>query len=318
MRNEKRTRHKTLRNASGAPRQRTFQPPPPTKSKYLHQFLQSNEYIEELAFHHFRDFANDDQKLDELGPLPPPPFEIPTPPCHSSISWNYDPQSRVYVVDFSSVDCIPNEQKLFLGLVMERDDITVICEGLHDWSFDVQQFLHEFGCSFGDRSYEKFRQFMPRYDDSGVLEYEEQDGYTTLNVKHEYLNYLARYVYGGSDFHSCEFDLQQTKSSAVVAEETLDSAVDDAGITDNQEPCIYMTDVEMATRFPSFDRLYKKKFKMEEILPGGNWCLMSHVRDGCRWRRLKYIYASNQSCFSNAAPRTIATVYGTEFVYLSR
>jgi hypothetical protein len=252
----------------------------PPASNHLHEFATSPFYIEELAYHHYHAFSSDDADLDQLGPLPPPPSEIPSPPHHISITWTYDPESRVYLGDFSSVAVIPKDQKQFLGSLMERDDITVICEGLFVKVTDVKIFLDLLACTFGIRCqrYGKFRRFKRcQSPKTGFTDYEEMDGYVTMNVKKDYLNYVARKVYGGSDFSSCAFDLQtpiETKAdagseAAVTTDLKTNAPPDDLSI--------YMTDVEMARYFPQFDKEYKQKFKMKEILPGGKWCLMRHV-----------------------------------------
>jgi hypothetical protein len=265
----------------------------PPASNHLHEFATSPFYIEELAYHHYHAFASEDADLDQLGPLPPPPSEIPSPPVHCSITWTYDPESRVYLGDFSSVAVIPKDQKLFLGSLMERDDITVIMEGLYEEVTDAKNFLGLLGCRFDRRRFGKFRRFKRCHSpETGFTDYEEVDGYITMNVNQDYLNYVARKAYGGSDFWSCAFDLQmpiETKADAgsdlVI---TTDLAVEantarktnaTPGPLDDtsHDQSISMTDVEMTRHFPQFNRDYKQKFKMKEILPGGDWCLMSHV-----------------------------------------
>jgi hypothetical protein len=280
-----------LESRTRPPRPIHAPPPVPTESEHLHEFLKG-DYIEELAFHHYREPYVKDEDLDQLGPLPPPPSEIPRPPHHCSITWTYDPKTRVYLGDFSSVAIIPKDQKWFLGSLMERDDITVICEGLYKKFTDVKKFLYLLGCKFGHHRYGKFRRFIRRQSpDTGFIDYQEIDGYVTMNVKKDYLNYVARKAYGGSDFDSCAFDLQTpVENEPVVGSEaaiTTESAVEgNAAVkTDTTDPLddvsleqsIYMTDVEMAGRYPRFDKEYKQNFKMKEILPGGKWCLMSHV-----------------------------------------
>jgi hypothetical protein len=282
------------RQGSHLPGFRFSRTPIPTESQYLHEFSKSSAYIEELAFHHYKQFTNDDDDLDRLEPLPPPPSEIPLPPRHGSIAWNYNAETRVYLGDFTTVSVIPHDQKMFLGSLMERDDITVICEGLYDKVIDVKQFLHSLGCCFGKTPYGKFRQFMRRQShETGFTDYEEKDGYIAMDVKEKYLNYLARNAYGGSDFDTCTFDLQTPiDTKTMVESDAIVSTVLAAGAntgekTDTTDPLddisqdrsIYMTDVEIASRFPRFDREYKEKFKMKEILPAGKWCLMSHVCD---------------------------------------
>jgi hypothetical protein len=244
----------------------------PDGSPREHAFSTSPYCLEEREMNQHPQYSSDDADLDRLGPLPPPPPEIPPPPPHTSITWTYDPASRVYLGDFSSVSSIPRDQKNFVAFLLERNDITVICEGLYDPVTDVKPFLRALGDHFGDVPYDQFRHFTRRSSqDTGFTEYEEEDGYLVLDVKTEYFNYLARYVYGAHDFDSCTFDLQ--KPVKTTGKTNKSNSVDN-----NLNQCIYMTDVAMREHFPEFDQKYKDAFKMKDFLPAGNSCLMKQVR----------------------------------------
>jgi hypothetical protein len=300
---------------------------PKEKSHYLHQFMDGS-YVEELAFHYYFDQFSSDAELDQLDPLPPPPSEIPTPPPSDnsdidsmSISWSYDPESRIYLGNFSRATNIPNSHKEFVGHLMERDDITVICEGLYDHNINTKQFLSEFGRCFGENPYGKFRQFNRKQTgDNKFASYEEVDGYSVRNVSSDYLNYLAQSVYGAAEFDSCTFD-SHTIADSMEMSGPIES--DDSV----NEQCIYMTDVEMATHFPRFDRDYKLQFKMKEILPGGTWCLMNHVRSFDRFSvSFQFPYSMPSEVptdhfiapFAPLASGTIPTVHGTKSLYFAR
>lgn len=73
------------------------------------------------------------------------------------------------------------------------------------------------------------------------------DGSLVMNVKKDYLDYVAWNVYGGSDFETCTFDLEiPIEMDAVVGSDAIlmtDMSAD-AGTTttkDNHDHCIYMT-----------------------------------------------------------------------------
>lgn len=281
--------------------------------------------------HHCGTVADDDDALKRLAPLPPPPSEIPIPPPHPTIAWHFEEASRVYVGDFTSVDIIPREQKWFIGSLMERDDITVILEGLYDQSIDIPSFLDTLGRSFSDAPFAKFRQFSRQPSHvTGRIEYEEMDGFLAMDVSTEYLDYLARHVYGASDFETCTFDLQnliETNAGVVsdarcptnVAADANTAMKSGAPSTEDttHDKCIEMSDVEMAAHFPRFDRQYKNSFKMKEILPGGAWCWMSHVCDFVGyWPFLLLQYVVSPIVI--VASGTIATIFGAESLYFSR
>ena len=218
------------------------------KNNYNNDADNQNYYSEELAYHYYYDQAYEMRKQQQqqrkqhttthcrspsstssmLEPLPPPP-PIPEPPSqqqqqhedhvdlnpqnHPEITWTYDPTSRIYLVDFSKVPngtAIPMIQKHFLGTLMERDDITVVCEGLYDHTHFInadymKDFLYDLGYNFGTIPYAKFRQFKRivtnTTDDRTVknkeyVTYEEVDGYRSMNVLSEYIPYLQQTVFG--------------------------------------------------------------------------------------------------------------------------
>ena len=48
-------------------------------------------------------------------------------------------------------------------------------------------------------------------------------------------------------------------------------------ISDVQNRCLYMYDVDIETFVPHLFKKFKEGFRMEEILPGGGWCMMNAV-----------------------------------------
>ena len=94
---------------------------------YLHLFMNKDiAYIEELAFHYY-----DNKEEKEFLSLPKPQeFSLIPPVSDGCVQWSNDGQTRVVIADFSRVDVVTCNEKLYLGELMERDDITVVCEGL--------------------------------------------------------------------------------------------------------------------------------------------------------------------------------------------
>ena len=116
-------------------------------------------------------------------------------------------------------------QKQFLGSLMERDDITVICEGLYDHSHFInteymKDFLYDLGYNFGTIPYGKFRQFNrivtnTVHDETTTTKehvtYEEVDGYRFMNVMSEYIPYLKEKVF--CEARPEKNDIDETKDS---------------------------------------------------------------------------------------------------------
>ena len=48
-------------------------------------------------------------------------------------------------------------------------------------------------------------------------------------------------------------------------------------IDDATSVVFYLLDLDLAQYFGSFDKRFKKKHKMKEILPAGSWCMLTHV-----------------------------------------
>ena len=110
-----------------------------------------DEYIEETGFlYHDSKSTQDCKKLnlneepvDELSPIPRTEFNpMKGIPEGTSIKWSYDQDKRVLLANFKDIPLNEEVSDLDLKLFahfMERDDITLISEGL----FDTQQFISE-------------------------------------------------------------------------------------------------------------------------------------------------------------------------------
>lgn len=76
-----------------------------------------------------------EESVEEVGSIPPPP-PLPTEkdfPTNSNATWSIDPHSRVLLGNFTQVHGRVSKEDLdFLGRMMERDDLTVISEGIFD------------------------------------------------------------------------------------------------------------------------------------------------------------------------------------------
>ena len=79
-------------------------------------------YIEELAF----DYYDNQAEMEKLSLPKPQEFSSIPPKMDGGAQWIYDCKTRVVIADFSRVDVVTWNEKLYLGKLMERDDITVV------------------------------------------------------------------------------------------------------------------------------------------------------------------------------------------------
>ncbi len=141
----------------------------------------------------------------ELQPLPSPP-PLPDFPDTGFCQWSFDEPSRVLLAKFLPFKgeklfgkiMVNPEDERFLLRMMERDDITVISEGLAD-EINASLWTKEYitGC-IGSEYHHKFRAFQKKSravtnDDSAtMIEYhEEQSGWYSMKVA-SYFEYLEK------------------------------------------------------------------------------------------------------------------------------
>ena len=121
--------------------------------------LSDYQYREELAWR----FHNENRALNWLRPLPPPPPDPDFPTgISTSCRWSFDPETRVVLANFRSTEgsvVVSQSDKERLYRLMERDDVTLITEGLAD-RLDPQLWDLEYIMSLvGSEYYYRFRRF---------------------------------------------------------------------------------------------------------------------------------------------------------------
>lgn len=232
-------------------------------SKYLHTFRnEDTPYIEELAYHHYAGLNPTDRVSQPI----PKPKPVPKPFSDSTtVKWTYNETTRVYLVDFSNVEHVSTGHKQFLGELMERDDITVICEGLLGGMpvVSTDELLNELADSFRKDPYHRFRRFQKTIGDDGFVTFVELDHFVSMKVS-DFVTYLAMLQGKGGDSSVVVYD-PTGKPHTITASEAFDIV-------------FYMVDVDMPKWLFTLNEEYKNKFKIKEILPGGAWCLMNYVR----------------------------------------
>ena len=65
---------------------------------------------------------------------------------------------------------------------MERDDITVVCEGLFSQLERVKDFLDVVDHALGNEPHHKLRKFVRRKEEDDLYRYSECEGYTSRKL----------------------------------------------------------------------------------------------------------------------------------------
>ena len=212
-----------------------------------------DHFIEELAYQYC---TNE----DNLEPLPKPlDFLFSPPQLDDGVLWSIDEKNRIVTANFSEVSVIDLEHKRYLGQLMERDDITVISEGLHP-TLKVESVMKYLKVNYGSRSYHNFRQFDQIVTEGNFVSYQEKDGQVCMKVS-DYVNYLNM--------------LQEESQPKTFSYVNGDGKV--VGFEDVTKVIFYMLDVDMQSCMHWMDQEFKDNSKMKETLPGGAWCMMNYV-----------------------------------------
>ncbi|KAK1736014.1 hypothetical protein QTG54_013150 [Skeletonema marinoi] len=185
--------------------------------------------------------------------------------------------------------------------MMERDDITVISEGLAD-EISASLWTKEYitGC-IGSEYHHKFRAFQKKSrtvatkdDSTSTIEYhEEQRGWYSMKVA-SYFDYLEK--------RRSVQDKQQEESDISDGSEKMFSFEDSNGkehCINAEEVSLYMVDVDLIKLLPkSFEDL-QNNFKLSSILPGGSHCMMNAVNINGRPFMGPNLYITPPSSFTH-------------------
>ena len=217
-----------------------------------------NFFIEELAFK----YCSTSKNLQEnIAPLPKPIDFVWAPPQRQDgVKWILqDKAMRLVLANFRGVTDIHFEHKRYLAELLEKDEVTVICEGLRT-APDAKAFLETLCCDFGKDPYYNFGQF-DKIEKDGFSFYKEQNEKVSMKACdfHNYLNIM-------------QSDEDQPKSFTYK-----NGAGENVVIKDVTKVAFYMLDVNMEEHMHLLLEQFNATFKMKEILPGGVWCMMHHV-----------------------------------------
>ncbi|KAL7553995.1 hypothetical protein ACHAWF_017589 [Thalassiosira exigua] len=216
----------------------------------------------------------------ELPPLPPPP-PLPEMPSTECCTWSFDEKSRVLLANFR--DCqyakqkrkikVAHEDEQFLLIMMERDDITVISEGLAD-SIDSSFWTREFieGC-IGSEFHHKIRGFAR--EPLEAKQVKEKKGWYSMQVS-DYFRYLDQRM----SVKRAKLDKPETNGVPSGVEDEF-SFINSEGQSDSvnvDREALYMIDLDLVKLLPLAFEDFQRNFELPGILPGGGHCMMNAVR----------------------------------------
>ena len=237
--------------------------------------------------------------VDDLKAIPPPQ-DLPSFPDTGLCTWSFDEETRVLLADFRDASRQKGcqikkphlEDEMFLFRMMERDDITVVSEGLAD-AMDPTLLSREYfdGC-IGNKYHHRVRQFESISTDgqaSGGVHTrvsKEKDGMLSMKFS-DYFRYLDRRQAANvqdenappGETNTFTFvDANDETKTVKVDEDALVSATRLDRVSYHALTSIYhqyLLDVDMVKLLPQlFDDL-KNNFMLPSILPGGSHCMMN-------------------------------------------
>ena len=218
---------------------------------------------------------------EELRPLPPA-MALPQLPNTDYCKWSFDEKSRVLLANFRESSYAANkdgkievgrEDEDFLFKMMERDDITVISEGLAD-SINSSLWTREYieGC-IGSEYHHKFRRFETNHlQGQPATQPTEKEGWYSMKVS-DYFDYLEkRQSVKSSALNGAEVEQRDTSKDFTF----IDSGGQKKTVNVDNES-LYMIDVDLVKLLPQAFEDFQNSFKLPGILPGGSHCMMNAV-----------------------------------------
>ena len=252
-------------------------------------------YIEELAYH-LQDSSTeqteeddsreeneyDDGKIraeeteeDEGTKLPPLPLPEPwefhflPPKLNDRVEWSYDETRRIVVVNLTNVIDIHWKHKQYMGQIMERDDVTLIMEGLVSKLFekmkDLNYLMEQLLIEFGDCMCSNFRR-CDRVEEGAFVSYKAKSSFVSPMRVKDYVEYLKILMGENPDV---PFLYINGNGEDVIFKRATDAV-------------FYMLDLDMPLHLLRINAAFKSEFKMKEILTGGGWCMANWIRERLR------------------------------------
>jgi len=153
--------------------------------------------------------------------------------------------------------------------MMQKDDITVVSEGLMDGLNEEIWNLEYLERTIGNKTYHKFRKFERKQLGGGQVTFAEVDGLMSLKLS-DFFRYL-------------EFRRQVLQTATTDKDSRMFSFVDkddQRRAIDVQDVVLYMIDFDLPKLLPELFEDFRTQSKLKENFPGGDWCMMNKVRVG--------------------------------------
>jgi hypothetical protein len=197
---------------------------------------------------------------DDLPPLPAaPPLVIPT---KTECKWTFNEESRVLLVNFNGIDRVSTGDKRAFAEMLQRDDITVVAEGLLEGINPKLLSLDYMAVTVKD--HHRFRRY--KRDSSGdYVTYEEKKGHLSMKLS-DFIEYLKQRKKALTSSGSGKTE---------TAFSFLDRELKEVNV-DVTDP-IYLIDMDMPNRLPHVFAKFNQAVKIPELLPGGEWCMTNEV-----------------------------------------
>ena len=268
-------------------------------------FVERNRlpYIEELAFHLSKMSTKEEEKiarpketesydgqsstdeseedahtklpplpLPKLPPLPLPEpweFHFRPPQLNDRVEWSYEETRRIVVVNLTDAIDIHWMHKQYIGQIMERDDVTLILEGLVsklvEKMSDLKYLMEQLLIEFDDTMYPNFRRW-DRVEEGSVVRYKANSNLVCPMRVKDYVDYMQTLMGENPDLPFTYVDENGVEVSFQKATDVV----------------FYMLDVDMPLHLLRINAAFKSEFKMKEILTGGGWCMTNLIGEGLR------------------------------------
>jgi hypothetical protein len=239
-----------------------------TRSTTVSSTKASGEYVEELAFVlHNPPEPDTDIRLgeqavsaDNLLPLPDTPLLVI--PANTECKWTFSEESRVLLVDFKGIDRVSPADKRAFAEMLQRDDITVVAEGLLEGIDPKVLTLEHMAVTVKDHL--KVRAYK-RNTSGDFVTYKEEQGHLSMTLS-DFLGYLTLRKKA----------LNPSRSGKVESAFSFTDRQHNQVNVDVTDP-LYLIDIDMANRLSKEFTRFSQALKIPEILPGGEWCMTNEV-----------------------------------------
>jgi len=231
-------------------------------------------YVEELAYKESQNviFTGEQStdipqsQIESTAPLRVPFDFLFTPPnVDDGVLWSYDPEQRIVLGNFTTVQKIHWRHKLYIGSIMERDDVTLLMEGLLSKFCSkmagLDLLMKQLLADFDEQTYHNFKRFDRVVGKDGFVDYRAKSTTVTPMKVKDYVRHLTILM---GESPTSPFSYESEDGQEVKFDNAMDAV-------------FYMLDVDMTKHLPTMHDTFEKEFKLKEILPGGPWCMINSV-----------------------------------------